>query len=201
MNLATCCISLLTVVTLVKSEHDLIVVVGGFTSQPWNHTKHGIEKGFSHEVEVFDPHPNITDPRVCNTAYLSPDIASDNGIGGLINGRVTFCGGQRDWHQNISTCYRYDPENTTWTNFSPMNMAREDAAYVTTPYGLMVAGQRERMDENNIYIEELNSAEYFNGTQWLNLPKLPFISTRACMAQINKTHTIHMGKNNPFSIF
>ena len=82
-----------------------------------------------------------------------------------------------------------------------MNMAREDAAYVTTPYGLMVAGQRERMDENNIYIEELNSAEYFNGTQWLNLPKLPFISTRACMAQINKTHTIHMGKHNPFSIF
>ena len=61
MNFATRYILLLTVVALVKSEHDLIVVVGGFTSLTWNRIKHGNEKGFSHEVEVIYPHPNKTD--------------------------------------------------------------------------------------------------------------------------------------------
>ena len=181
MSFEVCCFLVITIFRLVKSEHDVIVVLGGIDEN----------KLFFNEVEVLDPNPNTSDQRVCDTAYLSPYIAPIDGIGGLIDDKVVFCGGLGDWADDISTCYQYDPTKQTWVDFTPMSVSRQNAAFVTTPYGLMVAGNRWG---HCLHCDEEYSAEYFNGTEWVNLPKMPFESTQACMAQINKTHTILMGK-------
>lgn len=108
-------------------------------------------------------------------------------IGGLVNGKMTVCGGGY-FLVYSGDCFQYQPDTNEWTEFPALSEIRSGAASVNGPEGLWAAGGYEGGPLKN-------TSEVFNEAieAWVPGPLLPNPLYDHCMVQLNSTHTAVIG--------
>ena len=113
------------------------------------------------------------------------NIPTFGALGGFSGSQMFYCGGWNKY-EPYDKCFYYIDK---WSAYGSMINPRYYAGYVTTPYGLFVAGG---FNGGNCYMNKTDDLP-FDGPDWTPLPDLPIYTYGSCLVQLDHDHTLLIG--------
>ena len=128
----------------------------------------GIPESVSQRVELID----LTDQnRRCKTPQNYP-LAVEGPVGAFFDNSVIVCGGGSNATYTSSACYKYNPENASWSYMTDMIAKRSQAASIVHGDKFWITGGRQNGMVHSS-TEVLHSSNY-SFTLYTSLPSAIF---------------------------